>query len=92
MKINLQTALAEAVAPAAPAPKAKASKPAKATGKPTKPQTSREGKEALTTWLSPSFKRSLLLVKAQTGETQEQIVARALNDVFKAAGVPVVSE
>jgi len=57
-----------------------------------KPSGSRAGKVHLGGWLSADFKRSLLMVKAQTNETTEQILARALNEAFRAAGVPVVGE
>jgi hypothetical protein len=56
---------------------------------PVKPP-SREGKIHVGAYLSPDFKRSLRLVQAQTGEDTQTLIARALNDLFRAHNVPVV--
>jgi hypothetical protein len=55
-------------------------------------QASRAGKVFIGGWLPADFKRSLLMVKAQTGETTEQIVSRLLNDEFRAKNLPVIGE
>lgn len=41
-------------------------------------------------YLPADFKRSLMLVRAQTGEDVKTLIARALNDLFRAHNVPVV--
>lgn len=51
---------------------------------------SREGKIHVGAYLSPDFKRSLRLVQAQTGEDVQTLIAKALNDLFRAHNVPVV--
>ncbi len=51
---------------------------------------SREGKAHIGAYLPPDFKRSLRLVQAQTGEDTQTIIARALNELFRAHNVPVV--
>lgn len=85
-----KTSLSERLAiAAAPPPKAVQEKPEPKPA-PSKVVPAREGKRSYTVWLAPAFRSSILMVMAQTGETQEQIFARALNEVFKAAGVPVV--
>lgn len=89
-KQSLSARLAVAAAAAAPPPKIVPEK-AEPTATPTAVVPSREGKRSYTVWLPPAFRSSILMVMAQTGETQEQIFARGLNEVFKAAGVPVVS-
>jgi hypothetical protein len=86
--MNALQAQLKAVAQPAPAP----IRTAKAEQAEGKPSGSRAGKVHLGGWLSADFKRSLLMVKAQTNETTEQILARALNEAFRAAGVPVVGE
>jgi len=53
---------------------------------------SREGKTHIGAYLSPDFKRSLRLVQAQTGEDVQQLLARALNELFRAHNVPVVDQ
>lgn len=68
----------EAPAPQA-APKATSAKP-----------PSREGKTHIGAYLPPGFKSSLRLVQAQTGEDTQTLVARALNDLFRAHNVPVI--
>jgi phosphoketolase len=51
---------------------------------------SRVGKVHLGAYLHRDFKRSLMLVRAATGKTETQIIADALNDVFRAHNVPVI--
>jgi hypothetical protein len=53
---------------------------------------SREGKIHIGVHLPSDFKRSLRLVQAQTGEAMQTIVARALNELFRAHNVPVVGD
>jgi hypothetical protein len=54
------------------------------------PTQSRVGKIHLSTYVHPDFKRSLRLVQAQTGESLEQLHARALNNLFRSHNVPVI--
>lgn len=51
---------------------------------------SRIGKVHVGAYLPADFKRSLRLLQAQTGEDTQTIIARALNEVFRAANVPVI--
>lgn len=51
---------------------------------------SRRGKILVGGWLPRDFKTSVRLVQAQTGETTQEIIARALNELFRAHKVPVV--
>jgi hypothetical protein len=51
---------------------------------------SRVGKVHLGAYLPPDFKKSLMLVRAQTGKNETQLFADALNDLFRAHNVPVV--
>jgi hypothetical protein len=53
---------------------------------------SREGKTHIGAYLNPDFKRSMRLVQAQTGEDVQQLLARALNELFRAHNVPVVDQ
>ena len=55
-------------------------------------KSSRAGKVHIGAYLPEGFKSSLRLVQAQTGEDTQEIIARALNDVFRARNVPVVGE
>ena len=63
---------------------------------PTTSQTaktsSRAGRVHIGAYLPEGFKSSLRLVQAQTGEDTQTIIARALNDVFRACNVPVVGD
>lgn len=75
------TAVPSGQAPArAPAPSAAAKAP------------SREGRVHIGAYLHPDFKRSLMRVRAETGEDVQSLVARALNDLFRAHNVPVVDQ
>jgi hypothetical protein len=51
---------------------------------------SREGKIHLGAYLPAGFKSSLRLVQAQTGEDVQSLIAKALNDLFRAHKVPVI--
>jgi hypothetical protein len=51
---------------------------------------SRQGKVHVGAYLHPDFQRSLLLVRAQTGKTTQELIADALNDLFRAHKVPVI--
>ena len=41
-------------------------------------------------WLHKDFKRSLMLLRAETGEDLQTVLARVLNAEFRAHKVPVV--
>jgi hypothetical protein len=71
-----------APAPAAPPPQPRAASVAK--------PASRDGKVHIGAYLPPGFKRSLMRVRAETGEDVQTLIARALNDLFRAHNVPVV--
>jgi hypothetical protein len=51
---------------------------------------SRAGKVHVGAYLSSDFKRSLMLVRAQTGHDVQTLIAQALNDLFRAHNVPIV--
>jgi hypothetical protein len=51
---------------------------------------SREGKTHIGAYLHPDFKRSLMLVRAHTGQDVQTLIAQALNDLFRAHNVPVI--
>jgi hypothetical protein len=53
---------------------------------------SRAGKTHIGGYLHPDFKKSLLLVRAQTGEDVQTLLAKALNDLFRAHNVPVIKD
>jgi hypothetical protein len=53
---------------------------------------SREGKEPVTAYLSPAYKRSLRLIQAKRGGTTQSLMAEALNMLFEQEKVPTVSE
>ena len=75
---NLQAALERVQTPA---PTAAASGPGK---------SGREGKVHIGAYLNANFKKSLMLVRAQTGQDVQTLIAQALNDLFRAHNVPVV--
>jgi hypothetical protein len=85
---NLQAALERGRGNPAPAPVTSISSPV-ATIAPAKP-LSRQGKIHIGAYLPADFKRSLMLVRAQTGEDVQTLIAKALNDLFRAHDVPVV--
>ena len=43
-------------------------------------------------YLNPDFKRGLRMVQAITGDDIQALLARALNDLFRAHSVPVVDQ
>jgi hypothetical protein len=43
-------------------------------------------------YLPAGFKSSVRLVQAQNGEDTQTLLARALNDVFRAHNVPVIDQ
>jgi hypothetical protein len=51
---------------------------------------SREGKVHIGAYLPDGFRRSVRLVQAQTGEDMQTLLARALNELFRAHNVPVI--
>lgn len=51
---------------------------------------SRAGRVHIGAYLPGDFKRSLMLVRAQTGDDVQTLLARALNDLFRAHNVPVI--
>jgi len=53
---------------------------------------SREGKVHIGAYLNPDFKRGLRMVQAVTGDDIQGLLARALNDLFRAHNVPVVDQ
>jgi hypothetical protein len=53
---------------------------------------SRVGKVHVGAYLPEGFRRSLRRVQAETGEDTQTLIARALNDLFKAHNVPVVDQ
>ncbi len=75
-------------APMTPPALVEAPRPAAASYK----APSREGKIHVGAYLNPDFKRSLRLVQAQTGEDVQRLLARALNELFRAHNVPVVDQ
>jgi hypothetical protein len=60
--------------------------------RPTVRPASREGKIHIGAYLDPGFKTSLLLLRAQTGEDTQTLIARALNELFRAHNLPVVGQ
>jgi antitoxin-like ribbon-helix-helix protein len=50
----------------------------------------RTGKVHLGGWVHPDFRRSVRLVQAQTDESFDRMLERALNKVFREHGVPTV--
>ncbi len=75
----------------APALEVTPAQPPSATAGPYK-APSREGKIHIGAYLHPDFKRSLRLVQAQTGEDVQSLIAKALNDMFRAHNVPVIDQ
>ena len=53
---------------------------------------SREGRVHVGAWLPKAYARHILLVRAKTGLPVKSIFASALNDVFRAHGVPVIDD
>ncbi len=76
----------------APLPAQPAEVPANTAKATTYKAPSREGKTHIGAYLHPDFKRSLRLVQAQTGEDVQSLLAKALNDLFRAHNVPVIDQ
>ena len=89
---SLQNALSSAAKPTPPAaPAVRQIESANEQGRaPTSRPPSREGKIHIGAYLSPGFKSSLRRVQAETGEDTQTLIARALNELFRAHNVPVV--
>ena len=86
---DIQAQLRAVAGGASPAPAAATSPPqAGVSGVAKAP--SRNGKVHIGAYLPPGFKRSLMRVRAETGEDVQTLIARALNDLFRAHNVPVV--
>lgn len=90
LQAQLERASGRAVPVIAPAPVAPANAEEARPSAPRPP--SRVGKAHIGAYLSPDFKRSLRLVQAQTGEDTQTLIARALNELFRAHNVPVVDQ
>lgn len=75
-----------------PVPEPQASAPAPAPARARYQAPSREGKTHIGAYLNPDFKRSMRLVQAETGEDTTRLIARALNELFRAHKVPVVDQ
>ena len=93
---NLQAALEQAAhgrkAPQTLAlvPAAKSVPVAAEPAAPSAKAPSRVGKVHIGAYLGSDFKKSLLLVRAATGKTEQDLIAQALNELFRAHDVPVV--
>jgi hypothetical protein len=68
-----------------------------ATARAEKPTTgpkegagSREGKAHIGAYLDPAYRKSLRMVQAQTDQDLQQLLAEALNDLFRKYNVPVL--
>ena len=86
---NLQAQLEKATGRAASTPAAVAPPQSTPTGYKA---PSREGKAHIGAYLHPDFKRSLRLVQALTGVDTQTLIARALNELFRAHNVTVVDQ
>lgn len=51
---------------------------------------SREGKAHIGAYLDPGFRKSVRMVQAQTDHDLQQLLAEALNDLFRKYNVPVI--
>ena len=76
----------------APLPGSDATVAPNPNGEPRPVAASREGKVHIGAYLNPDFKRGLRMVQAVTGEDIQGLLARALNDLFRAHNVPVVDQ
>jgi hypothetical protein len=86
----LQNTLNRTAKPTPPAPVRPAEVETERSASVSSRPPSREGKTHIGAYLSPGFKSSLMLVRAQTGEDAQTLIARALNDLFRAHNVPVI--
>jgi hypothetical protein len=66
--------------------------PVPATTPMTTKAPSREGKIHIGAYLHPDFKTSLRLVQARTGKDIQTLLARALNELFRAHNAPVIDK
>jgi antitoxin-like ribbon-helix-helix protein len=71
---------------------AKVQHPAPATISTTTKGLSRDGKIHIGAYLHPDFKTSLRLVQARTGKDIQTLLARALNELFRAHNAPVIDK
>jgi hypothetical protein len=87
LQAGLNRAAGRTASPAASptAPDLPAAQPASVVRTP-----SRAGKVHIGAYLPGEFKKSLRLVQAQSGEDTQTLIARALNDLFRAHNVPVI--
>ena len=74
----------------APEPANQVPAPVAATAASPRKSGSREGKIHIGAYLPVGFQTSLLAVRAQTREDVQTVLARALNELFRAHNVPVV--
>ena len=75
-----------------PAP-AKADDPTQRPSSPSRAKpASRDGKVHIGAYLPAGFQTSILAVRAQTREDVQTLLARALNDLFRAHNVPVIDQ
>ena len=73
-----------------PIPQAASFTPSAAPGPPKAP--TRNGKIHIGAYLHPDFKKSLMLVRARTGQDVQTLLAQALNDLFRTHNVPVIDQ
>ena len=52
---------------------------------------SRQGKRRLELWLSPDAKKQVKLIAIDEEKSQEQVMADALNMLFKSRGIPPIA-
>ena len=52
---------------------------------------SRQGKRRLELWLSPDAKKQVKLIAVDEEKSQEQVMADALNMLFKSRGIPPIA-
>ncbi len=64
--------------------------PKAATGGSKEMAGSREGKAHIGAYLNPGFRKSLRMVQAQTDHDLQELLAEALNDLFRKYNVPVI--
>jgi hypothetical protein len=70
--------------------------------KPPEPESKSKGKDSLAkgrdgkihvgAYLDPAFRKSLRMVQAQTDSDMQELLAQALNDLFRKYNVPVVGQ
>lgn len=57
-----------------------------------RPATGRAGQIHLGAWVSPDFKKSLMMVEIKTGRKKHELISEAYNDLFAKYDVPVIDE